>query len=203
MSVSWLYNWFLWVFFSCGWWIYYQIDLSHFSSEGSGRAPDSWPLLNPHWLHAPAREPRSPGSLVSHLPFFLWTLTWEQHRNKPPNAEEELPAAVPVLPLWAELLRSLPKQARARVAPQPDGAIGGRKEWRFQRIPEGQERLGVEPVLCAWGVHGLGPTVCWKGKKRFLNMIAFQLQHWLITVTAFGSHALLSQSQCPICRPFL
>lgn len=101
------------------------------------------------------------------LTFFHWTLTWEQHHNSPPNAEEELPAAVPVLPLWAELLRSLPKQARARVAPQPDGAIGSRKEWRFQRIPEGQEGLGVEPVLCAWGVHGLGPTIRWKGTKCF------------------------------------
>lgn len=91
-------------------------------------------------------------------------MTREQRRNGPPNAEEELSSAGPVLLLRAELLRSIPERAGAGGVPRFAGAVGEGEEWRFQGIPEGQERLGLEPVLRVGGVHGLGPSVCGKGK---------------------------------------
>ncbi len=140
MSVSWLYNWFLCFFSVAGDESTTRLTWVISPARGVVEPPDPWPLLNPHWLHAPAREPRSPGSLVSHLPFFLWPWRGNSTVTDRPMLRRNCLLLFLCFPLWAELLRSLPKQARARLAPQPDGAIGGRKEWRFrgfQRVKRG------------------------------------------------------------------
>lgn len=44
--------------------------------------------------------------------------------------------------------------------------LGGPDEEWGRWISAGQEGLGVEPVLCAGGVHGVRPAVRGQGKER-------------------------------------
>lgn len=84
------------------------------------------------------------------------------------NANKELPAAVPV-DSRRRRLRLLLASAFAASGTEQEGE-GARQERRGpdeewgEQISTGQKGLGVEPVLCAGGIHGVRPAVRGQGK---------------------------------------
>lgn len=89
------------------------------------------------------------------------------------NANKELPAAVPVDSCWRRLSLFYTSTFTATGTEQDgEGAhqeFGGPDEEWGSWVSAGQTRLGVEPVLCTGGVHGVRTTVRGEGKKRFLS----------------------------------
>lgn len=71
------------------------------------------------------------------------------------NAHGELSAAVPLVPLRQKLCFSpplfIPEQDGEGAAQEPDGT----QETWHDGSSQSQERMGVEPVLCSRGIHGI------------------------------------------------
>lgn len=128
----------------------------------------------------------------------LWTVDlggdWT---SQIPNANTELSAAVPLDPgrRRLSLLLTPPFVVAAAAGAKQDGRAGARQgfggpdeKWTG-RIAAGQERLGVEPVLCAGGVHGLRTAVCGEGKENkgsFLLLFMERLMSWITEWRSLG-----------------
>lgn len=97
------------------------------------------------------------------------------------NANKELPAAVPVDScrrgfglLFTSTFTTTGTEQDGKGARQELG--GPNEEWGSW-ISAGQKGLGVEPVLCTGGVHGVRSAVRGQGKKKiFFFLLLFMVQ---------------------------
>lgn len=105
-------------------------------------------------------------ALLSSLDFTLGTWT-----SQIANANKELPAAVPLDSCRRRLSLFFTSTFTTTGTEQDrEGArqeLGGPDEEWGGWISTGQKGLGVEPVLCTGGVHGVRPAVCGQGKKPY------------------------------------
>lgn len=116
--------------------------------------------------NSPSVQPGTSGPFGWLRPF--WTLAENLPPQRPSNAHRELLVAVPLVSAGQSLCRSPPRSVPWQ---DGEGAPPEPEETRPLRSPEGQARMGVEPIFCSRRIYGFRATVCWKGKLIFISVL--------------------------------